>query len=275
MNCAVIGALVLLCGLCAAVPQTDIEEISLLQTELTTSAGVNISSLAINGGPNTESKITLGDADEAFVLAVQSDGAFVVRHRGQPTMLIDPAGPVTITGTLRSAGAMKIDGSVNYMGVEQWFLAAIEDFNQGASGWTNSSTSSCGNPEKMILGGCGKFAGGEVSKTYFSLPAHDLVRVRANFHFIDQWGGETAFLKLQDFFVWTDTLDQQSTKEGISLCCSPAPESRYAVPIDITIPHTDASLKMTFGSTLTLSPMEQSWGVSDVQVYVRSSLATN
>jgi hypothetical protein len=270
----IFGAL-LLSGLCAAVPQDEVEAISLLQTEATTSAGVNVSSLAITGGANAEAKITLGDADEAFVLAVQSDGSFVVRHRGEPTFMIDPAGPVTVTGTLRSKGAMRIDGTVNYLGVEQWFLAAIENFNQGASGWTNSSTSSCGNPEKMILGGCGKFAGGEVSKTYFNLPAHDLVRVRANFHFIDAWGGETAFMKLQDFFVWTDTLDQQSTKEGVSLCCSPAPESRFSVPIDITIPHSDASVKLTFGSTLTLSPMEQSWGVSDVQIYVRNSLPVN
>jgi len=272
---AVFGALLLVCGLCVAIPQEDVDAISMLQTEMTSGAGVNVSSLAINGGSSTESKITLGDADEAFVLAVQSDGTFVVRHRGQPTFSIDPAGPVTITGTLKSQGAMRIDGTVNYMGVEQWFLAAIENFNEGAAGWSNSSTTSCGDPEKMILGGCGKFANGEVSKTYFNLPAHDLVRVRANYHFIDAWGGETAFMKMQDFFVWTDTLDQQSTKEGISLCCSPAPESRYSVPIDVSIPHTDPSLKLTFGSTLTLSPMEQSWGVSDVQVYVRSSLPVN
>jgi hypothetical protein len=142
---------------------------------------------------------------------------------------------------------------------------------QGAVGWTNSSTTTCGNSEKAMLGGCGKFANGEVSKTFRNLPAHSSIRLRANFHFIDKWGGETAYAKLQDYIVWTDNFDQQSSKVGINLCCGPAPESKFSVPIDITFPHTDSSLKVTFGSTLTLSPLEQSWGVSDVQLFVRNA----
>ncbi len=142
----------------------------------------------------------------------------------------------------------------------------------------------------MILGGCGRFAGGEVSKVYSDLPEHTSVsqihidithinsqflflqvRLRANFHFIDKWGGETAFAKLQDNYVWTDSFDQVSSKSGIDLCCSPAPESKYSVPIDVMLPHTASSVKVTFGSTLSGSPMEQSWGVSDVQILVRKA----
>eukprot|EP00299_Pterocystis_sp_00344_P013358 c6536_g1_i1.p1 GENE.c6536_g1_i1~~c6536_g1_i1.p1 ORF type:complete len:269 (-),score=66.13 c6536_g1_i1:41-847(-) len=266
MHAALCVASLLVCA-AFALPEQDIT--SFVQTEVTTSSGVNVSSIAINAGGQRESKLTLGDADEAFTLVMQPDGSFAVRHRNTPTFVIDPAGPVSVAGTLRSKGAMRIDGTINFMGVQQWFLAAIENFNEGATGWTNSSTTTCGNTEKKILGGCGKFAGGEVSKTFFNLPAHDWVRVTANFHFIDKWGGETAYAKLQDSFVWTDTFDQVSTKVGIDLCCSPAPESKFSTPIDVSLPHTDGSLKLTFGSTLTLSPMEQSWGVSDVQVYVR------
>ncbi len=143
--------------------------------------------------------------------------------------------------------------------------------SQGTTGWSNSSTSTCGNPDKTLLGGCGHFAGGEVSKIYGNLPEHDAVRVKANYHFIDAWGGETAFAKLQNQYVWSDTFDQQSAKSGVNLCCGDAPESRFSVPIDVTLPHTEKTLQVTFGSTLTLSPAEQSWAISDVQVYVRSS----
>lgn len=236
-----------------------------------TGGGLNISQLAINGGPGKESKITLGDADESFTVGMQVDGSFVIRHRNEPTFAIDPAGPVTLTGPLRSKGAVRIDGTLNFMGVEQWFLAAVDNFNEGVVGWSNSTTTTCGDPNKMILGGCGTFAGGEVSKYFHDLPAHDSIRVKANYHMIDSWGGESAYLKLQGHYAWTDSLDQQNTKEGISLCCGPAPESRFSVPIDVSMPHSDSTLHVSFGSTLTLSPSEQSWGISDVQVYVRKS----
>jgi len=246
-----------------------ISSISALQTGV--KGGMNVSSIFINGGANKESSITLGDSDQAFTLAVESDGSFVIRNRNQPTFSITPSGSVTIGGSLNSKGAMRIDGKINFNGVEQWFLVAFEDFNQGAVGWSNTSTTTCGNPDKMILGGCGKFANGEVSKTYFNLPSHGVVRVKANYHFIDRWGGETAYAKLQDRYVWTDSFDAQSTKQGIDICCSPDPESKYSTPIDVTLPHTDTTLKLAFGSTLTLSPTEQSWGVSDVQVFVRAA----
>eukprot|EP00298_Acanthocystis_sp_HF-20_P028650 c7441_g1_i1.p1 GENE.c7441_g1_i1~~c7441_g1_i1.p1 ORF type:complete len:259 (-),score=106.20 c7441_g1_i1:30-806(-) len=246
-----------------------IASISALQTGV--KGGMNISSLTINAGENKESRIVLGDSDSAFTVAVGGDGSFVIRNRNEPTFSIDADGKVTIAGSLNSKGAMRIDGKVNFNGVEQWLLVALENFNLGATGWSNSSTTTCGNPDKMILGGCGKFANGEVSKTYFNLPAHDVIRVKANYHFIDKWGGETAYAKLQDQYVWTDSFDSQATKSGIDICCSPAPESKYSTPIDVTLPHSDTTLKVAFGSTLTLAPTEQSWGISDVQVYVRKN----
>jgi hypothetical protein len=89
-----------------------------------------VSSISINAGPRQESRITLGDADEAFTLSMQQDGSFVIRHRNVPTFSIDPSGPITIAGTLRSKGAMRIEGTMNFMGVEQWFLTAVENFNE-------------------------------------------------------------------------------------------------------------------------------------------------
>jgi hypothetical protein len=259
--------LVVLCVLLGLSTALPLDELSFLQTDMM--AGVNVSAININAGGQRESRLTLGDADQAFTLSMQPDGSFAIRHGGQPNFVIDAAGPVSVAGTLKSVGAMRIAGTVNFQGVQQWFLSAIENFNEGAIGWSNSSTTSCGNTEKMILGGCGKFAGGEVSKVFRNLPVHDVVRLRANFHFIDKWGGETAYARLQDNYVWTDSFDQVSSKTGVDLCCSPAPESKYSVPVDVTLPHSDTSLKVTFGSTLSGSPLDQSWGVSDVQIYVR------
>jgi hypothetical protein len=124
----------------------------------------------------------------------------------------------------------------------------------------------------MLLGGYGKFAGGEVYKTY-RLPKHSQVRVKANYHFIDAWTGETAFAKVDYKIMWTESYDQQTSKTGIQICGSTAPENKFSVPIDLVIPHVcdedGCTLNIAFGSTLTLSPTEQSWGISDVMIFVR------
>jgi hypothetical protein len=245
--------------------------------ETATTSGLNVSSLTVNAGPMKESKITLGTGAKAFTLSLHGDsGDFEVRHGGQRSFVINRQGNVEISGNLISMGAVRIDGRVNFMGVDQWMMAASENFNMGASGWSNDSVTVCGHPDKKILGGYGRFAGGEVWKTFVGLPPHKEVRLKANFHFIDSWGGETGYAKLEHRVVWTDSYDQAASSSGINLCGSAAPEGKYSQPIEVNIPHvcTGAAnevcaLTVSFGSTLSLSPTEQSWGVSDVMIFVR------
>ena len=51
-----------------------------------------------------------------------------------------------------------------------------------------------------------------MTKTFKGLPKHSRVRVQAVFHFIDAWGGETAWMKLSSGadgkmeFAWTETI---------------------------------------------------------------------
>merc|ERR1711907_382484 len=202
-----------------------------------------------------------------------TEGDFEIRHNNNKAMVVNPAGNVELYGKIKTNG-VKIDGKMNFMGVNQWLLYVHEDYSQGAEiGWSNETTSICGNADKKLLGGFGKFAGGEVHKTFRDLPPHDQVRVKASYHFIDSWTGETAFAKLDHKIVWTDSYDQQNSKVGVQICGSPAPESKFGVPIDIVMPHqcsedSACSLTVAFGSTLTLPPTEQSWGITDLQIFV-------
>jgi len=245
--------------------------------ETASTAGLNVSSLVVNAGPMKESKITLGHGSKAFALSLHGDsGDFEIRHGGQRSFVVSKDGNVEIFGKLTSKGAVRIDGRVSFLGVSQWMLAASENFNSGASGWSNDSVTVCGHPDKKILGGYGRFAGGEVWKTFVGLPPHSEVRLKANFHFIDAWGGETAYAKLEHRVMWTESYDQASSMSGVNLCGNAAPEGKYSQPLDVILPHTctgapseTCSLTVAFGSTLSLSPTEQSWGVSDVMLYVR------
>eukprot|EP00299_Pterocystis_sp_00344_P015011 c7478_g1_i1.p1 GENE.c7478_g1_i1~~c7478_g1_i1.p1 ORF type:complete len:278 (-),score=49.04 c7478_g1_i1:102-935(-) len=243
---------------------------SFLQTELTGGYGsLNVTALTVNSGPARESQIVLGSGDSSFQLRLSAEGSFDIRHRNVPSFTVGPDGDVTIYGKVKSSGTVRIDGSLTFMGVSQWLLATHETFSQGVSGWSNATTSTCGSPQKKLLGGYGLTAGGEISKTFRQLPDHNEIRVKANFHFIDDWAGETAFAKLERQVVWTDIHDQMASKNGINICGAPAAESKFAVPIDVVIPHRSSSLTVSFGSTLSRGPLEASWAISDLQLFVR------
>merc|ERR1711865_1024964 len=94
-------------------------------------------------------------------------------------------------------------------GVRQWKLVKQEQFDVSAEGWSNTSTTACGGYQ--MLGGYRMFAGGEVKKTFENLPAHKMLRVVANFHFIDAWTGEYAYSRVDDNYVWTDTYSHEAS----------------------------------------------------------------
>ena len=49
-----------------------------------------------------------------------------------------------------------------------------------------------------MLGGYGKFAGGEVTKVFTNIPTHTKIRILANYHFIDAWSGESDFMRVNN-----------------------------------------------------------------------------
>lgn len=281
-----VPALALAAILCtaAAAPIAIIDEemaaldaISLLETG--TMGGLNISSLQIDGG-NKESRLVFGSSDKGFTLAQTTTGTLELRHGDQLSLSVNKMGDMNVFGQLESKGAVRIDGRLLFQETPQWQIAAIENFRDGAAGWSNDSTTICGygqnknndDEKKFILGGYTRFAGGETHKTFNNLPPHTHVRLTANYHMIDEWAGETAYAKLEGFVVWTDSHNQETQKEGVNICGSPAPESKFGIAIDVTSPHScveSCSLKVSFGSTLVGSASEQSWGVSDIMIYVR------
>lgn len=235
---------------------------------LAEASGVNVSTLAINPGPGKAAKLTLGGADEGFLLRMEpgAGGAFQIVHRDSAVFSVDQAGAVTVNGNLVSTGAFKTLGDVSYMGVSQWSIASIMNLDDGARGWSNQATTMCGG--KLLLGGCEKFSAGETYKSFTGLPEHAQVRIKANLYFIDQWGGETAYVKVDDNVVWTQSLDQQATKQGVNICCGSAPESMFGAPVDIVLPHSESFVKVTFGSTVS-EGKKAFWGVDGVQVLTR------
>jgi len=251
---------------------------SFLQTGVMTSSiglgSLNVTALTIDAGPARESAMVLGDADSAFTVRMTSDGHFKLDHRGLSGFIVGPDGDVTVQGKMIAAGDVQIGsdlgGSFIFKELSQWLLH-IDDSQFNSGGWTNQTTSQCGGSAVPILGGYGKFAGGSATRNYRQLPDHSEIRIKANWHFIDNWAGEMGFLKLDHQLVWTDSHDSQiANTNAINLCGAPTHEGKFAVPIDVVIPHTATSIAVTFGSNMAhKSPPEASWGISALEIYIR------
>jgi len=109
--------------------------------------------------------------------------------------------------------------------------------------------------------------GHTVGTKYVGLPKHTQVRVTATVHFIDDWQGETAWLKLNDNILFTESHDQKNVAAKFSVCGSDLyPESRFAVPVDVTIKHKDRALTVAFGSNLD-EGSDARFAISNVNVY--------
>jgi len=108
-----------------------------------------------------------------------------------------------------------------------------------------------------------------VEKTYSKLPRHTQLRITATAHFIDDWQEETAFMRLNDQYAWTESHGLRNGALSISVCGSQLfPETKFSVPIDISIPHTADSVKISFGTT-TEKGSQARFGLSSVSVHTR------
>jgi hypothetical protein len=269
-----------------------------VQNEVTVSGTVQTNAMQING-TLTGTAIEISATLEATT--VRSDIVYtdVLSAKSGDTILVE--------GDLEMVGAASGNGpappvsflatSVVIGGIKQWALVSSENFddqNIGAwsrTGSTNNSpitTTTCGHPKDFFLGGACTLGSGIVTKTFTRLPAHKEVRIKATMNFIDRWRGEQAWIKLGGSYVWLDTVGQADPATdaasavvarqlngatGMKSVCGNEKYMELALGklVDVTKRHDNDELTIEFGTSLgdQVDACEQSWGVDDVQVYVR------
>merc|ERR1711871_1148583 len=234
---------------------------------------IRSSALTVNGS------ITVTHAVRTEFLKADNTKSSVV----ETSTVSSPTGSVTLTGNLAmqntvaggaslSAAFIETDNLIQH-GVKQWKLVAHDDFETEAKDWVSHEgsafiqTSSCSAGDKFLGGHC-NMAGGHLKKSFGDLPEHTHLRVQARYHMLDSWEGETAFLKMDNQYAWTDSNDA-SAKRGINICGGEHPEAKFSAPIDVIIPHSDASVMLEFGSTLDEHACDESFGIDDVMVSVK------
>lgn len=152
--------------------------------------------------------------------------------------------------------------------VPQWSLVFQDLYGIGTGathGWAGAKPMSCAGLHLAALDDSHPV----MTKAFHHLPPHTQVRLVATAHFIDDWQGETAFLKVNDHYVWTDSHELRNGAKAINLCGSPLyPESRFSVTIDVSFHSTAESFTLAFGSNMESGSQAQ-LGVSSVAVYIR------
>jgi len=223
---------------------------------------IRSTSLVVDGSVSVTHDISCDSltTGEAFVTILET------------TNLASPTGVIRVNGSLSSdsIGSSSFVRASSFIqdDVRQWAMTYHEDFEGEVKGWSSNAVNSCDGVDHHLGGHCNN-VNGELKKTFSNLGEHKFVRVQASYHFLDSWEGESAYAKIDDRVVWTDTNDIRGMFDAKSFCGGDHPDTKFSVPIDVTIRHSGDFVNVAFGSTLDEHPCNESFGVDDVMISVR------
>jgi len=155
----------------------------------------------------------------------------------------------------------------------QWYMLKYDDFEtkESTKGWSVNETSQC---EGMIasnnfLGGHCKTSSQPISKVFEDLPEHTHIKIQARYHMFDNWEGEYGYMKADDQLAWTQTGKTPSHAAAFNICGGNTADPKYNSFIEVIIPHTQDTLFLEFGSSLTKDPCDASYGIDDVMIFAK------
>jgi hypothetical protein len=247
-------------------------EASMLEAKVVNAlAGANMTSLSIQAGEANNAEFILGCTSDYYSFTNRGKYSdFILSAIDKPLMSTNKDNDIMFFPKyINAKKGLNFTGDFKVKGIPQWRLLYEDDF----TGWSNNTTTECGGI--TMLGGYCVFGGGEVTKTFKDLPTHTSIRIQANYHFIDAWNAETGFMRINNGkdgmmqYIWTERYSAFIGNYGIDVCGGRWPEGRFSTPIDVSIPHTDSSVKIGFGSTIEQDPCDESFGVSGVRILIR------
>ena len=281
-------------------------------------------SLLLHADAGQNAMLRLSSGASQFSLGNKA-GTLSLSHKGHGELLsVTSTGDVAFNAPFVHANSLHSASALSVKGVPQWRVAAHDayegdDAAASLAGWrpvplpvaaglTAPSLPIGVSTECNVamLGGPGIFnQAGYVAKTFeVSSPTADYrqARVVADFHFIDSWTGQSAFLKYaspkaiaaaagaaepefeDDQVAWTRQYSvtprgpESMTKAklgAVNVCGDPAVgEHLFAAHVDTLVPIVDGKVRLTFGTTWELQnggvdTLPCSWGVSGLKLLVR------
>ena len=272
--------------------------------------------LLLHGDAGKSAALEFSSGANAYSIGNQH-GQFVIDHTGQgPVLSATAKGHVSFnvpsvhSRSLFAADTLAVDGFVQWRVVVQDRYSG--DSPTGIEGWSSIPLSvPTGLPAPRLpigvstdcgvamLGGPGIFQNaGSIMKTFVlkdvSIAA---VRIVGNFHFMDNWSGQSGFMKIvaakdstesrndatgEQQVVWAKQYaiaprgSESITKKKLSslnLCGDPTiGEHLFSNKIDVVVPVANGRVTLVFGSTWELQnegKLPCSWGISGLKLLAR------
>lgn len=237
-------------------------------TVLTTNARVlndaNLSSLRIKGKDEDHNAFFFKTGRNICSIKIKN-GELQFATDSTPFLSVNQVQVQSSKNTLFSRG-LEVIGEVEIDGKRQWGLAYRMDYRD----FDPSIIYECGIYK--LIGGYKKTSIDEMTKS-FPLPPHSMVKIEGHFHFIDNWKGETGFVKVilnkkDSQVLFTESADIRGITNGIDTCGGATVDPIIARKFDVVVLHDEPTLDLVFGSTLTCDPGYASYGISDLEIYI-------
>lgn len=158
-----------------------------------------------------------------------------------------------------------------------WALWYLETFDEINNFWrdNNFSLISCSAFDESFLQHDCKSPMNEVFYENNDLPNHTELKINLNFHFIDKWEGQQAWLKVDDIYLWSETHTWCETefystcaKQGLDTCLESYPD-KMGVFLTFSIKHTGQQVKITVGTNIPKDKCDLHWGIDNVEILLR------
>ena len=233
-----------------------------------------MTSLIIQSKNTSNSEFCFGTPLNFFSFTLHSSSNdFSLSENNYPLLTITEQNQINFLSKTLSLNETYINGNLKIKGINQWKLIYEENFEESIEGWSNNTISKCNGI--TMLGGYCIFSKGETEKIYDKLPEHSMIRIQANYHFIDNWNGESGYLKINNGnngemnYIWIESYTAFEGNYGINVCGGKMPEGKFSSPIDVVVSHNSDSIKIAFGSNLEMDPCDESFGISGIRIFVR------
>lgn len=167
------------------------KDVTKIQTDTTIQSDFKVNSLKVSKEKETLPEIKF-ESDRFKSKIAAEDKKLTFSKESKPFLDITPKSITTPDGTSFYMG-INIEKDLVVNNKRQWMLAYRTDF----ANFSDEVKYTCG-PYNMLGGYC--ISSGKDLRQKFILPKHQFLRVKANYHFLDGWNGETGYLKVNFIF---------------------------------------------------------------------------
>ncbi len=174
----------------------------------------------------------------------------------------DPQQRLDVNGNVR----IRTNNTIYYQDLADYRLAIREDYETAVTGWTNNTRTTVLG--QNILGGLNVLSTTPIQKTFnLTGVTHTTVKIKFSYYSVDSWDSEIAYVKVAgtgagwqrviiNNEIMRDNIVGGAWNDGIY----------YG---EIEVPHTANTLTLIIGSTLDQAPNDESFGIDNVEIWVR------